>query len=166
MFLRKLFIVLFLVTAGRFTAGVSAQAEELPVVFLLGEHEDRYLELSQSYPAVFVALFHNDLDAAFDVWRNFLMDVEDYSARINFDLRGVKLWLTLYVRPDGQIAHIAFYPKPNGKLLPNDQLAAFFRQFARERRLPVTWDKGFQHSASASFPTHFARSGQETVRKD
>ena len=144
----------------------TVDADDLPVAFLIGEHEDKYLGLSQAYPAVFVALFDQDMDAAYTEWGRFLMDVEDYAARLDFDLKGVKLWMNLYFRPDGRIAHIAYYPKPNSRLVPNEHLTAFFRQFAQQYKLPVTWDKGFQHSASASFPTHFTRAGMETVRKD
>jgi hypothetical protein len=163
--LRSLFFVI-LMSIGFAASAQTKDADELPLAFLIGEHEDNYLGLSQAYPAVFVALFDQDMDAAYAQWGRFLMDIEDYAARLDFDLKGVKLWMNLYFRPDGRIAHIAYYPKPNSRLVPNEHLTAFFRQFAQQYKLPVTWDKGFQHSASATFPTHFTRAGMETVRKD
>jgi len=166
MALRIILFLAFLVS-GRVVLGQAETASDgLPAVFLIGEHEDSYLALARAFPAVFVSIYQEDLDAAYQAWSRILLDLEDYAGRLDFDLKGVKLWFNLYAHPDGRIAHIAFYPKPNSRLVPEEQLTALFRQFARDYRLPVSWDKGFQHSASASFPVHYIRAGQETVRKD
>lgn len=163
---RSFFFLAIMLFSLRTAAQSASRTDALPTVFLIGEYEDQYLDLARRYPAVFVAMFDNDLDAAFKTWSEFLMDMEDTAGQLNFDLRGIKLWLNLYFAPDGRIGHIAFYPKPNSRLVPEEHLVAFFRQFAARHQIPVTWEKGFQHSASVSFPTHFARSGSETVRRD
>jgi hypothetical protein len=138
----------------------------LPKVFLIGEHEARYLELSQAHPAVFISVFQNDLDLAYRVWSDCLMDIEDHASRTRFDLHGVKLWLNLYFNDDGTIAHLAFYPKPNSREVSLDQLVTFFKSFAADYQLPVIALKGFHHSTSVSFPTMFERTHPAMAKKN
>ena len=143
-----------------------AQVSALPTVFLIGEYEDRYLELSQAHPAQFMSVYQNDIDLAYKGWSSCLLDMEDYASRINYDLKGVKLWINLYFNSDGTISNIAFYPKPNSRNVPLDELVAFFKGFAKEYRLPVTAAKGFQHSTSASFPTFFQVDNPELAKRN
>ena len=63
------------------------QVSSLPKVFMIGEYETRYLELAQAHPAQFISVYQNDIDRAYKAWSNCMMDMEDYAARINFDLR-------------------------------------------------------------------------------
>ena len=143
-----------------------AQVSAVPKVFLIGEYEERYLELSQNHPAQFISVYQNDIDRAYKAWSNCMMDMEDYAAQLNFDLKGVKLCLNLYFNCDGTISNLAFFPKPNSRNVPEDQLAAFFKNFVNYYRLPVSAEKGFQHSTSASFPTFFERSNPELAKKN
>ncbi len=143
-----------------------AQPSTLPKVFLIGEYEDQYLSLAKAYPAQFISVFQDDVDRAYKAWTGCLMDMEDYAATLNFDLRGVKLWLNLYFNPDGTIANLAFYPKPNSRNVPENQLTAFFKNFVSQYHLPFKADKGFQHSTSASFPTFFTREGMELAKRN
>jgi hypothetical protein len=134
-----------------------AQSPTLPKVYLIGEHEESYLGLSQQYPANFLAVFNNNIDLAYTTWSACLLDMEDLATRLNFDLKGVKLWMNLYFNADGTIAHMAFYPKPNSRNVPNEHLVAFFKTFVKDYELPVSALKGFQHSTSVSFPTIMQR---------
>jgi hypothetical protein len=56
------------------------QVSALPTVFLIGEYEDRYLELSQAHPAQFMSVYQNDIDLAYKGWSNCLLDMEDYAS--------------------------------------------------------------------------------------
>jgi hypothetical protein len=122
-------------------------------VYLIGEHEEHYLELSQTYPALFLAVYNNDINQAYQAWSGCLADMEDLASRLNFDLKGVKLWMNVYFNADGTIANLSFYPKPNSRNVPPEHLTAFFKTFVKDYRLAVNADKGFQHSTSVSFPT-------------
>ncbi len=143
-----------------------ALASALPTVFLIGEYEDHYLELSQAHPAQFMSVYQNDIDRAYKGWANCMMDMEDYADRTNFDLKGVKLWINLFFNADGTISNLAFYPKPNSRNVPEEELATFFKNFISQYRLPVTAEKGFQHSTSASFPTFFQRDNPELAKRN
>ena len=140
------------------------QTSALPEVFLIGEYEDQYPELSIQHPKVFMSVFNNDIDLAYKGWSEFLMDVEDYAADINFDIKGVKLWINLYFNADGTIAHLAFFPKPNSRNVPQEHLVAFFKNFVRQYHFPEQAEEGFQHSTGASFPTFFNRTTPVTAR--
>jgi hypothetical protein len=133
----------------------SVPVTQVPDVFLIGEHEEHYMTFAKQHPALFMSVYNNDIDLAFRSWSNMLMDMEDYAAELNFDLKGVKLWINLYFNADGTIAHLAFFPKPNSRNIPTEHLTAFFKNFVRDYSLPVNAAKAFQHSASASFPTFF-----------
>jgi hypothetical protein len=50
---------------------------------------------------------------------------------LNFDLKGVKVWLNLYFNADGTISNLAFYPKPNSRNVPEEELIAFFKNFCQ-----------------------------------
>ncbi len=142
------------------------QSTGIPEVFLIGEYEDRYLELSEQHPEMFLSMYNNNLDQAYKGWSEFLMDIEDYAADLKFDIKGAKLWINIYFNPDGTISNLAFFPKPNSRNIPEDQLVVFFKNFVRQYRFLETSDKGFQHSASASFPTFFHRTTPETARNN
>lgn len=162
-YLTALTLILFLDFA---IAQNPAPAVSLPSVFLIGEHESQYLALAKQHPALFMSVYGNDIDRAFRGWSEMLMDIEDYAAELNFDIRGVKLWFNIYFNADGSIRHFAFYPKPNSRNVPVEYLSAFFKNFAAHYRLPIDADKPFHHSASGGFPTHFRRDLQATVKKD
>ncbi len=133
---------------------------------MIGQYEDQYLALSQKYPATFMSVYHDDIELAYRSWSNILMDMEDYAGSIDFDIKGVKLWINIYFNQDGTIAHLAFFPKPNSRNIQDEYLAAFFKNFVRDYKMQVTADKGFQNSASGAFPTFFHRETPETAKKD
>ncbi|HUR31633.1 MAG TPA: hypothetical protein VMZ69_09380 [Saprospiraceae bacterium] len=137
----------------------------VPQVFLIGQYEDQYMNLSKQHPAIFISVYNNDIDRAFRGWSEMLMDMEDYATSLNFDIRGVKLWFNIYFNADGSIQHLAFYPKPNSRNVPVEHLTAFFKNFVAQYHLPVKAEKAFQHSASAGFPTFFHRNSP-TAKKD
>ena len=115
------------------------------------------MSLSKQHPAIFASVYGNDINQAFRGWSDMLMDMEDYAAQTNFDIKGVKLWFSLYFNQDGTIRHLAFYPKPNSRNVPVEDIAAFFKNFIAQYKLPVKADKAFHHSASGGFPTFFHR---------
>lgn len=137
-----------------------------PQVFLVGQYEDQYLLLSEQFPKPFLEVYNNDIDLAFKGWSELLMDMEDYAAELQFDMKGVKLWLNIWFNTDGTVAHLAYFPKPNSRNIPEEQLTAFFRTFVKQYHFKDKSAQGFQHSASASFPTFFHRTVPETARSN
>ena len=90
------------------------QSTGLPAVFLIGEYEDRYLELSEQHPDMFMTVYKNNLDQAYKGWSELLMDIEDYAADLKFDIKGAKLWMNIYFNPDGTISNLHFLHSSTG----------------------------------------------------
>lgn len=165
-YLIRITFTLFLVSAHLQTYAQTPGTAQIPEVFLIGEYEDQYLQLSEAFPQSFMSLYANNIDLAYKGWSGFMMDIEDYAADLKFDIRGVKLWINIYFHPDGTVAHVALYPKPNSRNIPEDQLVAFFKNFVRQYHFTETAEQGFRHSASVSFPTFFHRTTPETARSN
>jgi len=140
------------------------QTTVVPEVFLIGQYEDSYFQLSQQHPQALLSVYNDNLDLAYKGWSEFLMDIEDYATELEFDIKGAKIWLNVYFNQDGSISNLAFYPKPNSRNIQNDHLVAFFKSFVRQYHYPEVAEKGFQHSASASFPTFFHRTSPVTAK--
>ncbi|HYD91349.1 MAG TPA: hypothetical protein VEA37_07685, partial [Flavobacterium sp.] len=113
--MRSLFYIVLILAGYNLSAQSPYVSIDVPEVFLIGQYEDQYMALSKEHPAIFMSVYNNDIDKAFRGWSNLLMDIEDYAADINFDLKGVKLWLNIYFRANGTIEHLAFFPKPNSR---------------------------------------------------
>lgn len=164
--MKHLICITLTLIVGSAIAQPPAQTARVPEVFLIGQYEDQYLLLAQEYTQPFLDVYNNDIDLAFKAWSELMMDVEDYAADLSFDLKGVKLWLNIWFHADGTVGHLAYFPKPNSRNVPEEQLTAFFKSFVRQYHLPKSSDKAFQHSASASFPTFFHRTVPVTVKSN
>ena len=131
------------------------QQQDLPKVFLIGEYEHAFETLSTTHSDILLTVCNDDMDFAYDQWTDMLASLEDYSDRIDYDIKGAKLYMYVFWDADGTIAHLAFYPKPNSRNIPLPELKAVFKGFIKEYRLPIRSDKGFSHYASASFPIFY-----------
>lgn len=140
------------------------QSTGIPEVFLIGQYEDSYPELSQQHPEALLSIYGDNLDLAYKGWSEFLMDIEDYATELAFDIKGAKIWLNVYFNADGTIANLAFYPKPNSRNIEKEHLVAFFKSFVRQYKYPEVAEQGYQHNASASFPTFFHRTTPITAK--
>jgi len=127
----------------------------LPISFVIGENEEAYSQLMLKYETGLIEICEDDMDLAFQKWSSMLMEMEAYAERIDFDIKGVKLWLNVFWDADGNIKHIGYYLKGNSRNLSSEELSAFFSSFSRHYRFPLVADKAYSHYGSASFPTHY-----------
>ena len=143
----------------------TAQAE-VPRVFLIGEHSDQYARIASEHPANLLSVYQNDMELAYEKWAGMLVDMEQYADEIEYDIKGLKLWLHVYFNPDGTIQYLSFYPKPNSRNVPVEEIIAFFKSFCKVYRIQVNTELGFQQSASASFPTFFGGIHKDSAKKE
>lgn len=130
-------------------------ANGIPAVFELGTNDDTLGELAENYTGNLMSVCDNSMEKAYKHWMFLLIDMEDYSKKINFDLNGVKIWLNVYWNKNGKIDLISFYPKPNSKNIPNAELKSFLLSFARQYQMEeLNSTIHFVHYGSASFPNH------------
>lgn len=129
----------------------------LPKVFILGQYEKAYEKLYEQNSTVLLEVCNDDMDLAFDKWLGLLEAMEDYADEINYDIKGVKLWLNIFWNKSGSIQHIAFHLKSNSRNIDQQELTAFFSSFMNHYVFPVVATRDYSHYGSASFPTFSRR---------
>jgi len=125
----------------------------LPDVFLIGEYESAYEQLVQSSGDMLLSVCDNSMDEAFNKWNIMLLEMQTYAEELNFDIKGIKIWINVFWDADGSIRHIVYYPKPNSKSINYQELTAFFKNFKKVYKLPVEHESRYSHYGIASFPT-------------
>ena len=124
----------------------------LPKVFLLGNHEVAYEKLSGEGTSL-LAVCKDDVIAAHGKWNSLLKEMEAHAEMINYDIKGVKMWLHVFWDNNGKIDNIAFYLKPNSRNVKTEEMTAFLTDFVNNYRLPAQHDERFSHYSGAAFPT-------------
>ena len=157
--MNKRFVSLPLITcivllASAQTVQPVSQKVDVPVVGMIGEYESAFEALARENPEILLSVCGNDMDIAYERWMDMLTAMEDFAESINFDINGVKTYLYIFWNADGSFRHLAFYPKPNSRNVPNEELRAFFKAFVNEYQMPFKAVAGYSHYGSAAFPTH------------
>ncbi len=133
---------------------VQGQAQEaMPKVFLMGENEKAYEQLTQDYAQSLLEVCNNDMDMAFEQWLDMVKEMEKYAEKIKFDLKGVKLRLHVFWAADGKIDHIGYLLRSDSRNINTAELSAFFSSFINRYKLNKTSEKKFSHYTGATFPT-------------
>ncbi len=128
----------------------------LPKAFILGQYEKAYEKLCESHTKLLIEVCNDDMDVAYNKWLSLLEEMEDYADEINYDIKGIRVWLNVYWDKSGNIDHIAYHLKTNSRNIDQTELSAFFSSFMNHYKFPIVSERNFFHSGSASFPT-FAR---------
>jgi len=126
---------------------------DLPKVFQIGEYEEQYGLLYETYHDILLTVCDDDMDLAFGKWMHMIDEMEQYADQIDFDLKGVKVWLKLFWNSDGTIRYLAFHLKPNSLNIDTAELSAFFVSFVNRYQMPIKTNLKFTHNGSAQFPT-------------
>ena len=146
------YILLFLL----FSYGHEAigQQTSLPKVFLIGEHEDAYEKMINVYDNLLLTVCNNSMDEAYNKWSEMLIQIEHYADSLDYDIKGVKIWINIFWNKEGRIEYIVYYPKPNSKNMDFDRFTSFLKEFIGLYQMKIETTDGFSHYGSASFPTH------------
>ncbi len=157
-FTKKIQIISFIILAAfsclKAQGDHTPNTQEIPRVFVLGQYQDSYENLANQFKTSLLEVSNQDINQAYKKWIHTLSEMEAYSKKINYDIRGAKLWLQIYWKADGTIAHIAYHLKPNSRNIPNAELNAFFKSFAKNYKMPVETIMDFSHYGTASFPLY------------
>ena len=127
----------------------------LPKVFLIGQHETEFEELTVSYEKDLLAACEGDMNVAFNKWMSMMEEMEAYSKQIEYNLDGVKSWFHFFWAPDGSIEHIAYYLRPNSKNLDLDEMNAFLVSFMNNYKFPLVAQQKYHHYTGATFPVFY-----------
>lgn len=149
------FILSFCTTEAQFAlpAGEWDQDGRVPQVFLIGQNETSYEKLMSDYGTMLLAVSENDMKVAYSRWIDLLTQMEAFSEKAEFDLKGLKLWLNVFWNEDGSIQHIVYHPKPNSRNTRTEDINNFFESFIPQYAASITSNYKFSHYGSAAFPT-------------
>ena len=125
-----------------------------PKVFILGEHEKAYEQLNLEYSVMLLTACEGNMDAAYQKWLSMLNEMEAYATLINYDIKGVKVWLNVFWNVDGSIKHIAYHLKQNSRNIDTAEFTAFLSSFINHYKFPLVTKQKYSHYGSAAFPTH------------
>lgn len=147
--------LLTLVLCVAFTSGalMAQTATELPKVFMLGESEQAYEELTQTYNQSLLEACDLNVETAFEKWLDMMKEMEKYAEKINFDIKGVRLWLHVFWSENGKIEHIGYLLRADSRNVNPTEIKAFLSSFMGRYTFPVTSTKKYNHYTGASFPT-------------
>ena len=132
--------------------GPQPKNKSLPTVFVLGEFEGSYDELVQEYEQSLLTACDCTMKSAFAKWLSMLHELDLYANRENVDIRGVKVWLHVFWKPDGAIDHIAYHLRPNSRTIDAEVMTNLLDGFSKEYAFPLTSEAGYAHYSTGSFP--------------
>jgi len=125
-----------------------------PKVFILGEHEKAYEKLNLEYSVMLLTACEGNMETAYQKWLSMLNEMEAYATLINYDIKGVKVWLNVFWNKDGTVNHVAYHLKQNSRNIDTAEFTAFLISFINRYKFPLVTQSKFSHYGSASFPTH------------
>ncbi len=131
---------------------VGDSGKTLPKVFLLGEYNSAYEKLHNSHPTSLFEYCNNSPDEAFDKWARFLIGMETYAESINYDIKGVKMWIEVCWENDGKLKYIAYAPKPESRNIDIKELSGFMSSFSNHYVPQFSPGKKIIQNSHASFP--------------
>lgn len=153
LFISKVKIKLSIAIMLCFIGFTSFSQDSLPKVFMIGEYEKEYEKLVTNCNSMLLNVCGNNMETAYSKWTSMLKDVETMSEEMDFDLKGIKVWVNVFWNEDGSVAHIVYYPKPNSRNMDFDDLSAFFVNVVNKYSIDQSSNKCFSHYGSASWPT-------------
>ena len=125
---------------------------QLPKVFILGEYEKDFEKLQSQYSTSLLSICGYNPETTFDKWAQFLIDMEDYSESINYDLKGITMWIEVFWLLNGSVRHIAYALKPQSRNVDTKELSGFMSSFIGHYKPRFQPNRKISHSSHAFFP--------------
>lgn len=150
-YIKTLRIFLFIQIAV-ITCNIGSSQSKDATVFMIGDNDKAYNQMVKDYPTMLLTACKDDINMSFEIWNDFLKDLEVFASKMNYDLKGAKLWINVFWDQKGRIDHIVYYPKPNARNMDYQRLVPIFAEFAKSYQLPLAHKTNFSHYGSANFP--------------
>ena len=71
------------------------------------------------------------MDTTYQFWLKTLNKIENHAQQNDFDINGVKIWINIFWNTDGDIAHIALFPKQNSRNIDFKVLVKLLQSFIK-----------------------------------
>lgn len=153
------FIILLLL--GYFFVLPSLQAQQarsnkaLPKIINATQNSAALEELSNQYQSSLFSASDTNFVTTINNWRGFLQLMEEYSETIDFDIRGVKVWMKIFWAKDGTIDYLVYALSDRSINIDVIEWEAFLRSFVRNTKLPIKFHRGFTYDGRVMFPLSY-----------
>lgn len=134
-----------------------AQKSDFPKVVDVSQRSEILEDLSSSYKSSLFSASDADFIKTTKNWQHVLVGIEKYAEEIDFDLKGVKIWIKVFFAKDGNIDHITYILSETSINIDTIDLEAFFRSFIRNYKLPEVHEQKFSYDARIMFPLYLMR---------
>ena len=148
-----LLLLIFFCLSTNAKSGTEIINDSIPDVFLLGEYESSYEKLVANCDNSLLNVAGSSIDKASEQWLMFLRDLENFAQKNDFDIKGVKIWLSVFWNADGSIGHIAYFPKPKSRNIDFMKFTQILRIFSVKHKMKLKSQTCFSHNGIASFPS-------------
>ncbi|WMX15227.1 MULTISPECIES: hypothetical protein [unclassified Aureispira] len=136
---------------------VWAQQSDFPKVVNVAQRSEILEELSSRYKSSLFSASDADFIKTTQNWQHILVAIEKYAEEIDFDLKGVKIWIKVFFAKDGNLDHITYILSENSINIDTIELEAFFRSFMKNYKLPESHEQKFSYDARILFPLYLMR---------
>lgn len=137
-------------------ATIKAQ-QPLPKVINVAQNSAVLDKLSTQYQSSLFSASDTNFVTTINNWRNFLLSMEQYSETIDFDIKGIKVWLKVFWAKDGNIDHIAYILSDRSINIDLVEWEAFLRSFMRNNKLAIKHKRSFTYDGRLMFPLSYKR---------
>ncbi len=94
----------------------------------IGSHQSKYEKTVNTNPIQLLEVCNNNLDSAYQIWVDVMYDFEKFAEAANYDLKGLKLWVHIFVI-DGKIRELYYHPKPNSRNTDYTKVTSLLEKF-------------------------------------
>lgn len=150
-------ILLTLCFASILWTAAAQQPQGVPPILDGSKYGPVLEELSGVYKSSLFSASNADFAQTVHNWRLFLLSMQEYAESIDYDIKGVKVWLKIYWAKDGSIDHIAYILSDRSININPVEWEAFLRSFMRNYKLPVTHTQRFAYDGQTLFPLPYRR---------
>lgn len=150
------YLITFLLT---FSLGTHlfAQKSNFPKVMNVAQNSEILEDLSATYKSSLFSASDADFIKTTKNWHHLLIGLEKYAEEIDFDLKGIKVWIKVFFAKDGNIDHITYILSETSINIDSIELEAFLRSFIKNYKLPISHEQKFAYDARVRFPLYLMR---------
>jgi hypothetical protein len=155
------FLVVLFVVFVTSTTWIQAQDEATqqvwPPVINVAQNSAALDALSNTYQSSLFSASNADFRETVNNWSIFLRSMEQYAEEIDFDIKGVKVWMKVFWAKDGSVNHLAYALSDRSININLTEWEAFLRSFIRNRKMALQHSKGFTYDGRIMFPLSYQR---------
>ncbi|MGH1337133.1 MAG: hypothetical protein ACRBFS_13500 [Aureispira sp.] len=135
--------------------------QALPKVINVAQNSAVLEELSNQYQSSLFSASDTNFVTTINNWRGFIQSIEQYAEDIDFDIKGVKVWVKVFWAKDGNVDYIAYVLSDRSINIDIIEWEAFLRSFMRNNKLALKYKRGFTYDGRMMFPLSYRRPSQK-----